>query len=139
MLITVKDRSLSFQHVSDMSSRPLVSAMGPLSRLIAHAAENVKDPWLIQTMIDDLEAFAKTLAAQWRHNKISEVDASEESIFFEEIALTKTIPLLWRMLRSALFATAIVLRGVMGRVLNDGRLAADGGRPHHYPLDLDNC
>jgi len=124
---TWSDQSSSFRQLSDMTSRPLLSAMGPLSRLVSHVVDNVKNPWLVQVMMDDLARFAKTLATLWRQNKISEVDASEELVFFDDVTLTKTLPVLWRVLRSALFATAIIMRGVLGRVLGDDMLAADEG------------
>jgi len=124
---TWSDQSSSFRQLSDMTSRPLLSAMGPLSRLVSHVVEHVRDPWLVQVMMDDLARFAKTLATLWRQNKISEVDASEEPVFFDDLTLTKTLPVLWRVLRSALFATAIIIRGVLGRVLGDAMLAADEG------------
>lgn len=110
-------------------ARPLVSSMGPLSRLIAHAVENIRDPWLIQTMMDDLASFARALTTQWRQIKFSEIDPAEESTYLQEEALHKTLPLLWRLLKSALFATTIILRGVFNRTLRDGALAADAVAP----------
>ncbi|OCK76535.1 hypothetical protein K432DRAFT_335540, partial [Lepidopterella palustris CBS 459.81] len=121
--------SSSFKQVEAIMSRPLVSSMGPLSRLMAHAVENVQDPWLIQTMLDDLASFARALTTQWRQNKLSEIDASEESLYLNEEALQTTLPLLWKLLKATLFATTVVLRGVMSRVLRDGTLAADGVAP----------
>jgi hypothetical protein len=101
--------------------------MGPLSRLMAHSVENVRDPWLIQTMVDDLASFARALTTQWRQNKLSEIDASEETVYLDDEALRSTLPVLWKLLKAALFATTIVLRGVLGRILSDVILAADGG------------
>lgn len=123
-------KSSSYKQVEQISMRPLVTSMGPLSRLMSYAAENVRDPWLIQTMMDDLAGFAKALTTQWRQNKLSEIDASEEGMFLHEEALKMTVPTLWKVLKSALFAIVIVLRGVMGRILGDGALAVDGGK---YP------
>ncbi|KAF2112599.1 hypothetical protein BDV96DRAFT_648851 [Lophiotrema nucula] len=122
-------RSSSFRQVEAIMARPLVSAMGPLSRLIAHTVENVKDPWLIQTMMDDLASFSRALTTQWRQIKLSEIDPAEESAYLEEEALNKTLPLLWKLLKAALFATTIILRGVFSRTLSDGVLAADAVAP----------
>ena len=36
--------------------------------------ENVRDPWLIQTMMDDLASFARALTTQWRQIRLSEID-----------------------------------------------------------------
>lgn len=105
-----------------------MGSMGPFSRLISHTVENVKDPWLIQTMMDDLTSFSRSLMLQWRQSKLSAVDLSEESVHFHQETIRTTSPLLWRILKAALFATVIVLRGALGRMLGDGALAADGGR-----------
>jgi hypothetical protein len=122
-------RSSSYRQVDAIMARPLVSAMGPLSRLIAHAVENVKDPRLLQTMMDDLASFARALTTQWRQVKFSEVDPAEEQTVLAEEAYHKTLPLLWRLLKSALFATTIILRGVMNRTLADSALASDTVAP----------
>jgi hypothetical protein len=122
-------RATSFRRVEVIMARPLVSSMGPLSRLIAHSVENVRDPWLIQTMMDDLTSFARALTTQWRQIEFSEVDSTEESVMLEEEALHQTLPVLWRLLNAALFATTIVLRGVFSRTLADSSLAADAVAP----------
>ncbi|KAF2477452.1 uncharacterized protein BDR25DRAFT_274597 [Lindgomyces ingoldianus] len=122
-------RSSSFRQVEAIMARPLVSSMGPLSRVIAHSVENVKDPWLIQTMMDDLASFSRALMTQWRQIKFSEIDPAEETSSLEEEALNTTLPLLWKLLKAALFATTIILRGVFNRMLGDGALAADAIAP----------
>jgi len=71
--------------------------------------------------------FSRTIALQWRQTKISEVDVSEEEMFFDHVTLQRTLPTLWKVLRSALFATTIVLRSVIGRVLGDANLAHHEG------------
>ncbi|KAF2270090.1 hypothetical protein CC78DRAFT_485911 [Lojkania enalia] len=121
--------SSSFRQVETIMSRPLVSSMGPLSKLIAHSVENVQDTWLVQTMMDDLASFSRALTTQWRQIKFSEIDPAEESLYLEQEALHKTLPLLWKLLKAALFATTIILRGVFSRILNDGALAADAIAP----------
>lgn len=119
--------STSFKQVQTMLTSPLVSALGPLARLIGHAAEQVKDPWLVTSALSDLEDFSRTLHMQWRHNKLSEIDASEEQLFLEDQTLRTTFPGLWKLLRSTLFAIVIILRSVIGRTLGDSALAADDG------------
>lgn len=115
----------TFVRLQRLSSRPLVSSMGPLSRLIAHTAENVTDPRLIRAMVDDLYTFTRTIIVQWRQNKLSEIDVSEEAIFLTDEALRKTLPVLWKLLKTSMFTLVILLRAIMGRVLNDAALAAD--------------
>lgn len=122
-------RSSSFRQVEAIMARPLVSSMGPLARIIAHAVENVRDPWVIQAMMDDLASFARALTTQWRQINFSEIDPAEEDIYLEEEALHKTVPLLWKLLKAALFATTITLKGVLIRTLGDKSLAGDAIAP----------
>ncbi|KAF2714749.1 hypothetical protein K504DRAFT_366030 [Pleomassaria siparia CBS 279.74] len=122
-------RSSSFRQVDAIIARPLISSMGPLSRLIAHSVENVRDPWLIQTMMDDLASFSRALMTQWRQIRFSGISAAEESTYLADEALNKTLPVLWKLLKAALFATTIILRGVLIRTLGDGSLAADAVAP----------
>ncbi|KAF9691681.1 hypothetical protein EKO04_010413 [Ascochyta lentis] len=121
--------SSSYRQVDAILARPLVASMGPLSRLIAHAVENVKSPWIIQTMMDDLASFSRALTTQWRQIKFSDIDPSDEAAHLEEEALHKTTPQLWKLLKAALFATTIILRGVFTRALRDRVLASDANAP----------
>ncbi|KAH9867839.1 hypothetical protein IAQ61_007143 [Plenodomus lingam] len=121
--------SSSYRQVENIMNRPLVASMGPLSRLIAHSAENAKNPWIIQTMMDDLASFARALTTQWRQIKFSDVDPAEEAAQLEEEALNITTPKLWNLLKAALFATTIILRGVLIRTLGDRTLASDAIAP----------
>jgi len=125
----VQKLSSSYRQVENIMNRPLVAAMGPLSRLIAHSVENAKNPWIIQTMMDDLASFARALTTQWRQIKFSDVDPAEEAAQLEQEALNVTTPQLWALLKATLFATTIVLRGVMIRTLGDRVLASDAIAP----------
>lgn len=118
-------QSTTVQRVMAISSSPLISALGPLSRLIAHAVENVRDPRLVARSVDQLADFVRTLAVQWRQNKLSEVDKAEEVEFLEPNSLRETIPSLWKLLRNCLYSAVIILRAVFGRVINDRGLASD--------------
>ncbi|KAF1961714.1 hypothetical protein CC80DRAFT_401317 [Byssothecium circinans] len=122
-------RSTSYRQVEAIMARPLVSSMGPLSRLIAHAAENVKDPRLLKTMMDDLASFARALTTQWRQIKLSEIDPADEEAALSDEAYQRTLPFLWKLLQSALFATTVILRGVFSRTLADSALASDAVAP----------
>lgn len=126
--LKMQSQSPSFHQLQRITTRPLMTSMGPFSRLISHTVENVGDPWLIQAMMDDLAGFSRALDLQWRQNKLSEVDLADESRQFHQETIRTTSPLLWRLLKAALFATVIVLRGTLGRMLGDSALAADGGK-----------
>lgn len=120
--------SSSFRQVERTLSSPLASNLGPLSRLIAHTVEQVHDSWLLLSAIEDLADFSRRLLTQWRQNKLSEIDASEEAMFLHEEARKDTVPTLWKLLRSTLFAVVIVLRSAIGRVIGDGILAANDSK-----------
>ncbi|OJD18377.1 hypothetical protein AJ78_01621 [Emergomyces pasteurianus Ep9510] len=116
-------------HVRAITTKPLISSLGPLSRLIAHAIENCQTQSFVVQAVDSLLDFTRILMVQWRQNKLSEVDASEEVDFLDQTSLQTTIPILWRLLKTALFSIIILLRAVLGRVLNDRILAADNCAP----------
>ncbi|KAL3457510.1 hypothetical protein BJX64DRAFT_17699 [Aspergillus heterothallicus] len=123
-------QSSTFQRITAISSSPLISALGPLSRLIAHAVENVQDPSLVARSVDQIADFVRTMVVQWRQNKLSEVDRAEEVEFLDAESLKTTIPGLWKLLRSCLYSIVIVLRAVLGRVINDPALASDKSAPY---------
>lgn len=127
-------KSSTYLRSQRLSSRPLVSSMGPLSRLIAYAAANVTEPGLLRIMVNDMSAFTRTIIIQWRQNKLSEIDLSEEGIFLTDEALRVTLPSLWKVLKTTMFATVIILQAVIGRVLKDGALATDNSRLHRMCL-----
>jgi len=122
--------SPSYQQIDSIIKGPLVSSLGPLSRLIAHTIDHVHDPWLVLSAVEDLSDFSKRLVTQWRQNKLSEIDASEENVFLHEEARTSTVPTLWRLLRSTLFAIVIILRSATGRVVGDVALAAHNSKTY---------
>lgn len=120
-------QSSTFVRMQRMASGPLVASLGPLSRLIAYSAENVQDLDLLAVMVEDVFAFTRSLCVQWRQNKLSEVDLTDEKTFLSEQTLKDTLPLLWRVLRSSMFAIVVILRAVLGRVLGDARVSTDTG------------
>ncbi len=123
------DRSSTYVRAQRIAFSPLVASLGPLSRLIAFSAENARDPDVLTIMVEDLADFSRSLFVQWRQNKLSEIDITEERTFLSEETLKITLPLLWRILRSSMFATIVILRSILGRVLSDVRLPIDrGGR-----------
>ncbi|KAK3082321.1 hypothetical protein LTS18_004233 [Coniosporium uncinatum] len=122
-------KSSSYHQIDRLLQRPLIFSLGPLSRIIAHAVENAQDSWLIRTVIDDLMGFSRSLLTQWRQNKLSEIDASEERLYLDDETTRTTLPSLWKLLKAALFAIVIVLRGAVGRLVSDRSLANDSAAP----------
>lgn len=122
------ERSKSFGMVSALAASPLLSALGPLSRLVGHSIEQVTDPQLVILVFNDLESFSRTLSLQWRQNKLSEVDRADEGDYLEQETYGKTAPVLWKLLKSTLFAVVIMLRSAMSRLLSEACLSNDDGR-----------
>ena len=111
-----------------MATGPFISALGPLSRLLAFATEHTHNVELIHGMVQEIATFSKSLCTQWRQNKFSEIDTSEESAFLTEETLKESLPTIWRILRSGLFAIVVALRSILGRVLHDPRLSVAGSK-----------
>ncbi|MGI4812167.1 MAG: hypothetical protein ACRYGG_02315 [Janthinobacterium lividum] len=120
-------KSATFLQIQKIASGPLVALLGTLSRLTAFCAENVQNPNLLFKMAEQLSGFTRTLCVQWRQNKLSEVDSMEEELFLHEEAIKTTLPLLWQLLKSAMFLTVISQSVLLGRVLGDGRLPTTQG------------
>lgn len=99
--------------------------MGPLSRLIGRCIERVKDASLVYRVAEEIVLFARTLGTQWRQNKFSEIDVSQESVFLADEALRTTVPRLWEVLKACMFTCVNVLKVVIARTINDPILAAD--------------
>lgn len=121
-------KSSTYVQCQRMTTGPLIASLGSLSRLTAFCVENVTNTDLLSTMITDLSAFTRSLCVQWRQNKLSEIDITEELIYLGEEALKVTIPVLWSVLKSTMFAIVIILRSLLGRVLGDHRVPTDCGR-----------
>jgi hypothetical protein len=80
-------------------------------------------------MVEDLTGFTRSLITQWRQSKLSMVDPPLETNVFAEEMLKTTSPALWKLLKASLFALVIILRGAVGRILNDAILATDAVAP----------
>lgn len=121
------EQSTSYQDIRTMLSSPLVSSLGPLSRLIGHSLEQVQDTRLVTAALDDLENFSKTLLTQWRQNKLAGIESVDQSEHLDESTLGTTLPVLWKLLQPVMFANVIVMRSILGRILGDRSLANDRG------------
>ena len=120
-------RSTSYLQLQSIASGPLVADLGRLSRLAAFSAENARDPKTLIRLLQDLFELSRSLCVQWRQNKLSEVDKSEETLFLADDTLRETLPLLWRVLRSSMFSVVIILTAYTGRILSDKMVAKNDG------------
>ena len=122
-------KSASFLQLQKLASKPLVTSMGPLSRLISHAVENVNNPRRIVEAREHLLKFTGDLLERWKRNKLSEIDPSEEKAFLTPDTLRVTLPVLWQVLKTAMFAVVVVLRSITARTLTDHFLASSHNAP----------
>ena len=120
-------KSSTYAQLQQMASQPLTSSLGTLSRIMAFSLGEVRGSDALPSFIKDLANLSRSLLVQWQQNKLSEIDAVEEAEFLTEESVRSTLPTLWQLLRSAMFAIVIVLRSIVGRALEDGSLPTDFG------------
>jgi len=122
---TWSSKSISAVRVQEIKSRPLVSSLGPLARLIAHAVENVRDANILVATLAKLADFSRNIGLSWRQNKFSEIEVGEESHFLDDETRTTTLPNLLQLIRNTLFSIIICLRAIIGRVITSVALSSD--------------
>jgi hypothetical protein len=122
-------QSRTFGQVQQIQSRLMVSSLGPLARLIAHSIEHVNDASLVTAAVDRIAEFARSLTLSWRQNKMSGIDVQDEAERFDAETMKTTLPALWQILRVSLFATVVVLRAALGRLLYDPVLSRNTSAP----------
>lgn len=122
--------SSTYVQCQRMTHGPLVSCFGSLSRLAAFSVENVQNVDLIFATVKEMAAFTKSFCIQWRQNKLSEIDITEEAMFLNAETLRESLPSLWGVLKSTMFATVIILKSVLGRMLRDVRMPVASGESH---------
>ena len=121
-------RSSTYVQLQRISSGPLIASFGSLSRLVSLCVDSAGDVDTLFKSMEDLAAFTRSLAVQWRQTKLSEVDAAEESVFLSDMTIKSTLPLLWQVLKSTMFAIVTIQRAFLGRVLGDGRIPTTQGK-----------
>ncbi|KAL1843399.1 hypothetical protein VTJ49DRAFT_1749 [Mycothermus thermophilus] len=114
--------SPSYRHLQVLEARPIVASLGPLARLLGHAVEHARDATVVLQLQDDLVAFTGRLLHNWQANKLSELEASEESIFLTPETLETTWPVLWQFLKKVMYAVVAALHAIAARGLLDRRL-----------------
>ena len=121
-------KSPTYVQLQRVASGPLIASLGSLSRLTASCVEKVQNIDLLVAMLDDLSVFTRSLCIQWRQNKLSEIDITEEGNFLGDETLKTSLPLLWRVLKSSMFAIIVILQALLGRVMGDARMPQHRGK-----------
>lgn len=120
-------KSHSYLQLQATASGPLVADLGRISRLAAFSTEHATDSITLSKLLQDLFEISRSLCVQWRQNKLSEVDVSELDLFLSDNTIRKTLPLLWRVLRSCMFSIVIILTACTGRLLSDNLIPKENG------------
>lgn len=112
-------RSPSFLHLQQLDKKPLISGLGPLSRLIAYAVEHARDSNVALQLQDDLVSFSGRLLQHWQANKLSELELSEEEVYLTPDTLQTTWAALWQFLKKIMYALVAVFQAIVSRSLLD--------------------
>jgi hypothetical protein len=115
-------KSQSYRNTLLLATSPLFGTLGSLSRLAAMCVEQIANAQVILKTVDQLRSFTMSLEVQWRNNKLSEIDISEEREVLTAETYNQTLPLLWQTLKSTLFAIVTMQRSLLGHLLADGRM-----------------
>ena len=121
-------RSSTYVQLQRIASGPLIASFGSLSRLVSLCVDSAREVDTLLKSTENLAAFTRSLAVQWRQTKLSEVDITEESVFLSEATINFTLPLLWQVLKSTMFAIVNIQCAILGRVLGDGRIPITQGK-----------
>lgn len=121
--------SPSFLQLQHLDQQPLISGMGPLSRLLAYGIEHARDSRVVLQIQDDLVVFTKNLFEQWQANKLGGLEVSEEAAFLTPETRETTWPALWQFLKKVMYAVVAVLHRIVSRSLLDHRLRSDAVAP----------
>ncbi|KAH6850321.1 hypothetical protein B0I37DRAFT_111534 [Chaetomium sp. MPI-CAGE-AT-0009] len=116
------EKSPSYLHLQQLEQRPLISGLGPLSTLLAHAVQFARDPDVVMQLQDDLVTFTARLLQHWQAGKLSELEISEESVFLTPETLETTWIALWQFLKKIMYAVVAVLQSIVTRSLLDRHL-----------------
>ena len=109
----------TFVQCERITNGPVLSGLGPLTRLMCLSIANVSNANILSAHIESLVSFTRSVLVQWQQNKLSEVDPAEEEEFLSEASLKHTLPVIWNFLRTAMFSVLILQRAVLSRVLED--------------------
>ncbi|KAK3380202.1 hypothetical protein B0T24DRAFT_186211 [Lasiosphaeria ovina] len=121
--------SPSFLLLRQLEQKPLVSGLGPLSKLLAYAIEHARDSEVVLRAQNDLMLFTEKLHQQWQTNKLSEIEPSEEAVFLTTETMRSTWPALWQLLKKIMYGVVAVLHAAVARSLLDPRLRNDAAAP----------
>ena len=117
--------SPSFHLLQEMDRRPLMSNMGPLSKLAGFAAQHATNPRMVLQAQESLFLFSVRLLDAWQQLTFSGIDPALEGASLSAETAQQTYPALWQVLKKLLFAVVVVLQSILSRSLMDPALSQD--------------
>ena len=129
-------KSSTYIQIQKMASRPVIASLGALSRLAAFCLAKLQDVSMFLSTGEELLSFTRSLCVQWLRNKLSEADVTEESLHLSEDSLKTSLPLLWRVLKSALFSVVVLQSSIITRIMRERMPLIDGKSlfPASFPV-----
>ncbi|KAK0646174.1 hypothetical protein B0T16DRAFT_458123 [Cercophora newfieldiana] len=119
------DSSPTFHLLRQLEQRPLVSGLGPLSKLLGFAIQHARHTHVVLQAQDDMIVFTEKLLRHWQANKLSELEMSEEEVFLTPETLQSTWAVLWQLLKKIMYGVVAVLQPVVARSLLDYHMRSD--------------
>ena len=123
------DASPSFRLLRQLEQRPLVSGLGPVSKMLGHAIQHARETRVVLAAQDDLVHFTEKLLQHWQANKFSELEMSEEDVFLTAETLQTTWTALWQLLKKIMYGVVAMLHPIVTRSLLDPRMRTDAISP----------
>ena len=118
-------KSSTYIQFQRMTQGPILNCLSPMSRMAALSIELVRDVDTLACVLRQISSFTRSLLVQWRQNKLCEIDPTEQTEYLTDLSLQKTLPSLWLTLRAVSFSVVIMLRSLLGRLLEGSGIPAD--------------
>jgi hypothetical protein len=122
-------KSNSFLELQERSARPLFVSMSKLAQLAGAAIQNTNDIAAVMALLESIRRFSDTMASQWKTNRLSAIPQSEEATQIDEESLKATVPVVWQILKTVLFTTALILQELTARVIQSHQFCNKESKP----------
>lgn len=119
----------SFRFLQELEKRPVLSNIGPLSRLVGFAVQGATDTGVVLQAQDALLLFTRKILDSWQRNRFSDVDPANEGTVLTAETLRSTWPTLWPLLQKLMFGVVAMLQAIVSRSLLDPYMLNDATAP----------
>ncbi|KAI5465508.1 hypothetical protein BGZ63DRAFT_411078 [Mariannaea sp. PMI_226] len=119
----------SYRHLQDLEKRPIMSNIGPLSKLTAFVVDHASDTHAVLQAQDALLIFTRNVLDAWRNNRFSEIDRAAEQASLTPETWRTTWQTLWALLRNLMYVVVALLQAIVSRSLLDPLMMNDLAAP----------